>query len=159
MARVARLPWGALVLVAAFLVPTVGSRFYTFLANDVVIWALFATSLNLLVGYAGLPSLGQGGLMGVGAFAAGVMTAAQLAEHNALRRGTVTGKLPRPFERGPLAEVFDAGSSVTPELLREREDLGPLWKWMPVGALHHDPNAYRNAAAATVHAAAVSAGS
>lgn len=36
--------------------------------------------------------------------AAGVMTAAQLAEHTALRRGAVTGKLPRPFERGPLAE-------------------------------------------------------
>jgi hypothetical protein len=36
-------------------------------------------------------------------FAAGVMTAAQLAEHTALRRGLVTGKLPRPFERGPLA--------------------------------------------------------
>ena len=32
------------------------------------------------------------------------MTAAQLAEHTALRRGAVTGKLPRPFERGPLAE-------------------------------------------------------
>ena len=36
--------------------------------------------------------------------AAGVMTAAQLAEHTALRRGLVTGKLARPFERGPLAE-------------------------------------------------------
>ena len=36
--------------------------------------------------------------------AAGVMTAAQLAEHTALRRGAVSGKLPRPFERGPLAE-------------------------------------------------------
>ena len=32
------------------------------------------------------------------------MTAAQLAEHTALRYGAVTGKLPRPFERGPLAE-------------------------------------------------------
>ena len=37
-------------------------------------------------------------------WAAGVMTVAQLAEHTALRRGAVTGKLPRPFERGPLAE-------------------------------------------------------
>jgi len=37
-------------------------------------------------------------------WAAGVMTAAQRAEHTALRRGAVTGKLPRPFERGPLAE-------------------------------------------------------
>jgi hypothetical protein len=36
--------------------------------------------------------------------AAGVMTAAQRAEHTALRRGVVTGKLPRPFERGPLTE-------------------------------------------------------
>lgn len=35
--------------------------------------------------------------------AAGAMTAAQLAEHTALRRGLVTGKLPRPVERGPLA--------------------------------------------------------
>jgi predicted GIY-YIG superfamily endonuclease len=34
---------------------------------------------------------------------AGVMTAAELAEHTALRYGAVTGKLPRPFERGPLA--------------------------------------------------------
>ena len=36
--------------------------------------------------------------------AAGVMTAVQLAEHTALRRGLVTGKLPRPLGRGPLAE-------------------------------------------------------
>ena len=36
--------------------------------------------------------------------AAGMMTSAQLAEHTALRRGLVTGKLPRPLERGPLAE-------------------------------------------------------
>ncbi|MGA2829102.1 MAG: hypothetical protein ABSF03_23650 [Streptosporangiaceae bacterium] len=36
--------------------------------------------------------------------AAGVMTAAQRAEHTALRRGLVTGKLPRPLERGPLLD-------------------------------------------------------
>jgi len=36
--------------------------------------------------------------------AAGAMTAAQLAEHTALRRGAITGKLPRPLERGPLAD-------------------------------------------------------
>ncbi|MGD0632540.1 MAG: hypothetical protein ABR987_24720 [Terracidiphilus sp.] len=35
--------------------------------------------------------------------AAGVMTAAQLAEHTALRYGAVAGKLPRRPERGPLA--------------------------------------------------------
>ncbi len=36
--------------------------------------------------------------------AAGVMTAAQLAEHTALRRGAVMGKPGRPAERGPLAD-------------------------------------------------------
>ncbi len=36
--------------------------------------------------------------------AAGVMTAAQLADHTALRRGVVTGKPSRPAERGPLLD-------------------------------------------------------
>ena len=36
--------------------------------------------------------------------AAGVMTAAQLAEHTALRRGAVTGKPARPAKRGPLLD-------------------------------------------------------
>ena len=36
--------------------------------------------------------------------AAGVMTAAQLAEHTALRRGAITRKPARPAERGPLAD-------------------------------------------------------
>ncbi len=36
--------------------------------------------------------------------AAGVMTAAQLAEHTALRHGAVTGKPARRAERGPLTD-------------------------------------------------------
>ena len=48
-----------LAFVAALLVPALGSRFYTFLANDVIIWALFATSLNLLFGYTGQVSFGH----------------------------------------------------------------------------------------------------
>ena len=71
--RLARLPWGLLVLVAAFFVPAAGSRFYTFLANDVVIWALFATSLNLLVGYTGLVSFGHAAYFGIGAYTTGLL--------------------------------------------------------------------------------------
>jgi branched-chain amino acid transport system permease protein len=70
---VARVPWGLIVLAAAFLVPAVGSRFYTFLANDVVIWALFATSLNLLVGYTGLVSFGHAAYFGIGAYTTGLL--------------------------------------------------------------------------------------
>jgi branched-chain amino acid transport system permease protein len=68
-----RVPWGPLVLLAAFLVPAVGSRFYTFLANDIVIWALFATSLNLLVGVTGLVSFGHAAYFGIGAYTTGLL--------------------------------------------------------------------------------------
>ncbi|MCI0547127.1 MAG: branched-chain amino acid ABC transporter permease [Candidatus Rokubacteria bacterium] len=68
-----RLPWGLLVLTAAFFVPALGSRFYTFLANDVAIWALFATSLNLLVGYTGLVSFGHAAYFGIGAYTTGLL--------------------------------------------------------------------------------------
>jgi len=73
MSAVARIPWGLLVLLAAFGVPALGSRFYTFLANDIAIWALFATSLNLLVGYTGLVSFGHAAYFGIGAYATGIL--------------------------------------------------------------------------------------
>ena len=69
----ARVPWALLVFLAAFTVPALGSRFYTFLANDVVIWALFATSLNLLVGYTGLVSFGHAAYFGIGAYTTGLL--------------------------------------------------------------------------------------
>jgi branched-chain amino acid transport system permease protein len=69
----ARIPWGFLTVVVALLVPALGSRFYTFLANDVVIWALFATSLNLLVGYTGLVSFGHAAYFGIGAYTTGIL--------------------------------------------------------------------------------------
>jgi branched-chain amino acid transport system permease protein len=68
-----RVPWGLLVFVAALFVPALGSRFYTFLANDVIIWALFATSLNLLVGYTGLVSFGHAAYFGIGAYTTGIL--------------------------------------------------------------------------------------
>jgi branched-chain amino acid transport system permease protein len=71
--RPGRLPWAAAVLAAAFFVPALGSRFYTFVANDVAIWALFATSLNLLVGYTGLVSFGHAAYFGIGAYTTGLL--------------------------------------------------------------------------------------
>ena len=68
-----RVPWGVIALVAAFGVPALGSRFYTVLANDIAIWALFATSLNLLVGYTGLVSFGHAAYFGIGAYATGIL--------------------------------------------------------------------------------------
>ncbi len=68
-----RVPWAFLVFLTAFGVPASGARFYVFLANDVLIWALFATSLNLLVGYTGLVSFGHAAYFGIGAYTTGIL--------------------------------------------------------------------------------------
>lgn len=57
------------VLIGLLFVPAFGSKLTTFLATDVVIWALFAVSLNLLVGYTGLVSFGHAAYFGIGAYA------------------------------------------------------------------------------------------
>jgi branched-chain amino acid transport system permease protein len=72
-ARLARLPWPLITLVAALLVPALGSRFYTFVATDVAILALFAVSLNLLLGYTGLVSFGHAAYFAIGAYGCGIL--------------------------------------------------------------------------------------
>jgi hypothetical protein len=46
----------------------------------------------------------------------------------------------RPFRR-----YFDQESTELPAFYADqiRRDLGPLWDWLPAGAIDHDPNAYR----------------
>src|SRR5262249_3135527 len=68
-----RFPWAFLVFIAALLAPGAGPRFYPFVANDVILWALFATSLNLLVGYTGLVSFGHAAYFGIGAYTTGIL--------------------------------------------------------------------------------------
>ena len=48
------------------------SRFVAGIIRQVLIFAIFASSLNLLVGYAGLPSLGHAAFFGGGAYAAAI---------------------------------------------------------------------------------------
>lgn len=48
------------------------SRFAAGIIRQVLIFAIFASSLNLLVGYAGLPSLGHAAFFGGGAYAAAI---------------------------------------------------------------------------------------
>ena len=63
-----RIPWTLIVFAAGLVVPFLGSRFYTFVATDIVILALFAMSLNLLLGYTGLVSFGHAAYFGIGAY-------------------------------------------------------------------------------------------
>ena len=73
MTAARRGPWVALVVLAALLVPALGSRYYTFVATDVAILALFAVSLNLLLGYTGLVSFGHAAYFGIGAYTTGIL--------------------------------------------------------------------------------------
>ncbi len=62
-----------IILLVAF--PFFAGRYYLNLANQIGIAVIGAIGLNILVGYTGQISLGQGGFMAVGAYTAGILTA------------------------------------------------------------------------------------
>ena len=61
-----------LALLAFF--PFAGATFYTELVTKVMILAIFALSLDLLVGYTGLVSFGHAAYYGIGAYVLGLLT-------------------------------------------------------------------------------------
>jgi len=63
----------AVVLALLALFPLAGTTFYTELVTKVMILAIFALSLDLLVGYTGLVSFGHAAYYGVGAYVLGLM--------------------------------------------------------------------------------------
>jgi len=70
---VRRIPWTFVVFVIACSVPWLGSRYNVFLAEQIAIDALFAASLNLLLGTTGLVSFGHVAYFGVGAYVCGIL--------------------------------------------------------------------------------------
>jgi branched-chain amino acid transport system permease protein len=70
---VRRIPWTLIVFLCAASVPWLGSRYDTFLAEQIAIDALFAVSLNLLLGTTGLVSFGHVAYFGVGAYVCGIL--------------------------------------------------------------------------------------
>jgi branched-chain amino acid transport system permease protein len=56
------------------LVPLFAGDFYINLASQILIAAIFATSLNLLVGYGGVTSLGHASYLGVAAYISALLT-------------------------------------------------------------------------------------
>jgi branched-chain amino acid transport system permease protein len=68
--------WIAASLVPALLLllPSVAGDFYVNLASQILIAAIFALSLNLLVGYGGMTSLGHASYLGVSAYISALLT-------------------------------------------------------------------------------------
>jgi branched-chain amino acid transport system permease protein len=67
----------AVLLLAAL--PVIGSRFAVTTATEILIFALFAMSLDLLVGYTGLVSLGHAAFFGIAAYAVAFLGGAGVA--------------------------------------------------------------------------------
>jgi branched-chain amino acid transport system permease protein len=68
-----RVPWTVIVFLAALTLPWIGSRYDTFLGTQIAIYALFAMSLNLLLGTTGLVSFGHAAYFGIGSYACGIL--------------------------------------------------------------------------------------
>jgi branched-chain amino acid transport system permease protein len=67
--------WLSLALLALLaMVPLIAGDYYVNLATQILIAAIFALSLNLLVGYGGLTSLGHASFLGFAAYAAAWLT-------------------------------------------------------------------------------------
>ena len=66
---------GSAVIAAALLLPPfVAGDFYVNLASQILIAAIFALSLNLLVGFGGMTSLGHASYLGVAAYLSALLT-------------------------------------------------------------------------------------
>jgi branched-chain amino acid transport system permease protein len=70
---VRRLPVLAVLLLLATLPLWVGNSYYVNIAAQVLIYAILALGLNVLVGYAGLVTLGHAGLFGIAAYAGAIL--------------------------------------------------------------------------------------
>jgi branched-chain amino acid transport system permease protein len=59
---------GAFLLSVPWLVPAIADRFWVSVITEILIWSLFAASVNLLFGYVGLLSFGQALFFGFGMY-------------------------------------------------------------------------------------------
>lgn len=65
--------WVAAALLALFvIVPLSGDLFYTSLFNRLILTAVAVASLNLILGYGGMLSLGHAAFIGIGAYSVGI---------------------------------------------------------------------------------------
>ena len=67
---------GALVVALALLASLpawIGNSYYVNIASQVLLYAVFALGLNVIVGYAGLVSLGHAGLFGIAAYSGAIL--------------------------------------------------------------------------------------
>ena len=83
----------ALVAVALLLPPFVAGDFYINLASQILIAAIFALSLNLLVGFGGMTSLGHASYLGVAAYLSALLTSRYGFDHGTAALLSILGTI------------------------------------------------------------------
>jgi branched-chain amino acid transport system permease protein len=71
--RVALLVFCALAVGLPFILQALGTGYYLSLVSRIVVYAIAATSLNLVLGYAGLVSFGHAAFVGLGAYSTAIL--------------------------------------------------------------------------------------
>src|SRR2546426_5816528 len=106
MAEFRQIGWKAsvptLVIVLLAAVPPFLSSYWVGLLTQVMVFAVLAMSLDILLGYTGLPSLGHAGLFGVAAYAVAVLSTAHHASFWVCVIGGVVAGTPGSAVFGPL---------------------------------------------------------
>jgi branched-chain amino acid transport system permease protein len=82
---------GALLAGLAFSLPFFAGDFYINLASQILIAAIFALSLNLLVGFGGMTSLGHASYLGVAAYISALLTSRYGFGHGTAALFSITG--------------------------------------------------------------------
>jgi branched-chain amino acid transport system permease protein len=85
--------WFAIAVIAASLLlpPLLAGDFYINLASQILIAAIFALSLNLLVGFGGMTSLGHASYLGVAAYISALLTSRYGLDHGSAAVLSIAG--------------------------------------------------------------------
>ncbi len=82
---------GVPVALLLLLLPLLAGDFYINLASQILIASIFALSLNLLVGFGGMTSLGHASYLGVAAYVSALLTSRYGFEHGAAAALSILG--------------------------------------------------------------------
>jgi len=93
LATLALLVLAAAAIAYPFVMQALDATFYVSVASRILIYAIAATSLNLVLGYGGLVSFGHAAFFGIGAYAVGIL----------ITEGVVSGWIGLPVAMGVAA--------------------------------------------------------
>jgi branched-chain amino acid transport system permease protein len=94
---------GALLTALLVLLPFFAGDFYINLASQILIAAIFALSLNLLVGFGGMTSLGHASFLGVAAYISALLTSRYGFGHGAAALISILGTIAMAAFFGTIA--------------------------------------------------------